>query len=219
MISNTDVRSLQTLDLWLESVDTMEIHPLFDRVSREFQVPIITDTDWTNQPDLIQQVAQHQNFKKLEESLAIVDVAGLLKYAWKSHDIKVASKVYIKVVSREWTPFTAFPDPALIKILLEFLVFMPVNAAVFTRICPWSGLPSEIRQQMIRSVKQILESMMCCTNVMENLILRSFEAVFREKTEVSIVLIQDIIEKVSLQVRSPELSVELFLQVFEPLDA
>lgn len=219
VISNTDVRSLQTLDLWLESIDTEDVHPLFDRAPREFQVPTATNTDWTNQPDLVQQVVRNQNFNRLEEPLEIVDVAGLLNYAYKSHDTKLASEVYTKLVPREWTSASNPPEPPLIQKLLDYLLYMPANAAVFTRICPWSGLPPDIRQLLVGSASKILESLVQCASVMEDLILRPFEAVFREMTDVSLAAIQNIIEKVALQVRSPDLSLELFLQVFEPLSA
>ena len=217
MISNTDTRSLQTLDLWLESIDTMNVHPLFDRAPREFSIPAKADTDWSEQSTLVQRVARDRQFEKLREPSASAGMADLLKFAYKSHDIKLAAEIYDYVIPKGLTFSNTFCDAALFRELLAFLVYMPANAAVFTRICPWNELPSPLRPLLVRSAPQILKSLVQCTNMMEDLVLKPFEAVLCELAELSTTLIQDLAERISLQVRSPQLCLELFLEIFEPL--
>ncbi len=136
MISNTDIRSLQILDLWLESIDTMNVHPLFDRAPREFSIPAKADTNWSEQSNLVQQVARDRQFERLREPAAATGISDLLIYAYKSHDIKLAAEIYDYVIPKGLKFSDTLCDIAVVRELLAFLVYMPVNAAVFTRICP-----------------------------------------------------------------------------------
>lgn len=36
------------LDLWLEYVDTEKLLPLFEQEAREYTIPQLKNTDWTN---------------------------------------------------------------------------------------------------------------------------------------------------------------------------
>ena len=217
VISNTDTRSHQVLDLWLESIDTMNVHPLFDRAPREFSISAKSDTDWSEQSNLVQRVARDRQFERLREPAASAAISDLLKYAYKSCDIKLAAEIYDYLIPKGLTFSNTFCDVTLVRELLAFLVYMPANAAVFTRICPWNELPSPLRSLLVQSAPQILKSLVQCANMMEDLVLRPFEAVLRELADLSTKLIQDLAERISLQVQSPQLCLELFLEIFEPL--
>jgi AAA domain len=219
VISNTDVRSLQTLDLWLESIDTMEIHPLFDRAPREFEIPTRADVDWSAQSQFVQVVARDRVFETLREPTASVGLAELLRYAYKHHDSKLVSEIYNYILPRVLTSSNTTCDPALVRELVEFLIYMPANAAVFSNLCPWNQLESSLHQNLSRSAPQILAALLSCANVMEDLILRPFEAVFREMAEISVPNIHDLVEQISLQIWSSRLSLNLYLEIFEPLTA
>ena len=49
MISNRDVSSLKTLDLWLEYIETDQRIPLFDPSPQEYVIPRLEDVDWENE--------------------------------------------------------------------------------------------------------------------------------------------------------------------------
>jgi hypothetical protein len=217
VISNTDTRSFQTLDLWLQSIDTMNIHPLFDRAPREFKIPTKADTDWTEYSDLVQRIARDRQFETLREPSAPADILELLRYAYRSHDIGLAAEIYDYVIPTGSMFSTTSCDPALMQELLSFLVYMPANAAVFTRICPWTELPSLISQLLVRTAPKTLKCLVQCANMTGDFVLRPFEAVFRELTTLSTSVIQDLAVEIALQVRSPQLCLELFLEIFEPL--
>jgi hypothetical protein len=197
----------------------MNIHPLFDRAPREFKIPTTVDTDWSEYSDLARRVAQDKQFERLREPSAPAGISELLRHTYKSHDIGLATEIYDYVIPKGSRSSTTPCDSALMQQLIAFLVYMPANAAIFTRICPWSELPSPISQLLVQKAPQILKCLVQCANMMGDLVLRPFEAVFRELTTLSAGDIQNLAVEIALQVPSPQLCLELFLEVFEPLSA
>jgi len=197
----------------------MNIHPLFDQAPREFRIPTMADTDWSECSDLVQRVARDRQFQRLREPSAPAGISELLRHTYRSHDIGLAAEIYDYLIPTGSMFSTTSCDPALMQALLSFLVYMPANAAVFTRICPWSELPSPISQLLVRTGPKTLKCLVQCANMTGDLVLRPLEAVFRELTTLSAAVIQDLAMEIALQVRSPQLCLELFLEIFEPLSA
>jgi regulator of nonsense transcripts 1 len=66
VISNTDVKSFQVLDLWMESVDTMETIPLFEKAPPPLTIPELAMADLTSQPDEIRGFFESGDISLLE---------------------------------------------------------------------------------------------------------------------------------------------------------
>ncbi len=67
VITNRDIKSHRSLDLWLEYVDTRQVMPLFEQDARgEYTILSMSDVDWTKVPPFVLNIVRRD------------DVAGLV---------------------------------------------------------------------------------------------------------------------------------------------
>jgi len=76
------VQALRALDLWLESVDTLEVLPNFPDEKPEYSLPTVTDIDWKQHSRLLSQVVRNREFHRLIEA-STVQIAELLQFCWQ----------------------------------------------------------------------------------------------------------------------------------------
>lgn len=49
------------LDIWLEFIDTTEIMPLFEENAKEYSIPMLSDVNWSEEPEYIIRIAKEKN--------------------------------------------------------------------------------------------------------------------------------------------------------------
>ncbi|KAI0532940.1 RdRP-domain-containing protein [Xylaria digitata] len=67
VITNRDIQSMQTLDLWLKYIDTEERMPLFDEEPKEYSVPSLTALELIDEPEPITRIV-NEDLSVLKEA-------------------------------------------------------------------------------------------------------------------------------------------------------
>ena len=140
VISNRDVRALRALDLWLESVDTLQIIPNFPDDQPSYSLPSLDGIDWKPYSDVICQVARHKDYNMVLEATQ-PQLLELLQFCWKYDPMDVVAEVYGHLVGAKPTGSgSVLPcPPERVQTLVEYLHFKPSMAIHFSRLCPWSS--------------------------------------------------------------------------------
>ncbi|OQV00754.1 AAA domain-containing protein [Cladophialophora immunda] len=212
VISNKDVRALRALDLWLESVDTLDVLPNFPDEQPPYTLPTLNDVDWSLYSDFVVQVVRQKNYTLVREATA-TQLADLLKLGWKNDLTDVVSEVYSRILHPETTDEgpSLRCSPEAIQCLAEFLHFNPAMAIHFARLCPWSLLPAPYSSALQREGLAVLRAFILCANKAGELVVKHINAVLQD-TSLTLSAARELLEVASIAVASPDLMLTILME-------
>ena len=213
MISESDTRSLHSLDLWLEQIDTAETRSNFDKALPKFKVPQVSDINWSSQTEIVRTIARDRILDPLDRTS---DISSVFQFIRENNAHDTATEVYRYLLPMPADTMISY-HVGLFKQLIDFLSYQPGLVIYFARICPWTNLPENARQILIESVPALLQALIMSANSMESLVIKYMRAVLEEVDLLSLNTIQDLTAMVALVVNSPEVALDIFLEGLEPL--
>ncbi|KAE8384737.1 RNA dependent RNA polymerase-domain-containing protein [Aspergillus alliaceus] len=218
VISNTDLKSFHTLDLWLDSVDTDETIPLFEKVAPPLTIPQLSTVDWTLQPPVITALLRDQNISLLEGEQLQLDILSVLQFCFGHGETSFPAEVY-RYYLESASSITAWLTPdALLDGLVKGLAYTPSNVVFFSRISPWEqafspNLVQVLREQAPRLVRALVQA----ANDIGSFAMDALQNILYETKSMSISAFGELVEHICLTVNSPEQILDLFFETLEPL--
>ena len=218
VITNKDVRALRALDLWLESVDTLEVLPNFPDKTLSKSVPNIANVDWDRHSSFIGEVVRHKKYDLVLDATKS-QIEQLLQIGWKYDLVDLISEVYRRLLQSEEADGsrTLCCTPEILRSLVDFLYFSPAMAIHFARLCPWCLLPATYSVLLRQEVLVILRALVLCANRMEELVLRHLRAVLQEDIVLTLRMVQDLLETASLATKNPDLLLSILMECRDAL--
>ncbi|RWA08171.1 hypothetical protein EKO27_g6937 [Xylaria grammica] len=219
VITNRDVQSMQTLDLWLKYIDTEERMPLFDEEPKEYSVPSLSAMDLTDESELITGV-MNEDLSVLKEAQSVDELSNTFKWL-QEHNAK---HLLIKSVAYLLGEFSEPESTALAPTDILEAVFISLNSNPFLSICfaqigDWSELPEEPADKIQNRGPDILRGFILSANDAQELVLHPLKNVFSQIQSMSTSTFSELVELVALTVHSPDLALDILLECFEPESA
>ncbi|EXJ72719.1 uncharacterized protein A1O5_03866 [Cladophialophora psammophila CBS 110553] len=214
VISNKDVRALRDLDLWLESVDTLEVLPNFPDEKPPYSLPTLIDIDWNLYSDFVVQVVRHKNYTLILEATD-PQLVDLLKLGWKNDLVDLVSEIYGRMLMNPETTVRATTlrcAPEAIRRLVEFLYFKPAMAIHFARLCPWSSLPAPYSNALRQEGLAILRALVLCANRVGELVVGHMCAILKEDISLTLSAVRELLELASIAIASPDLLLTVLME-------
>ncbi|KAH0843662.1 RNA-directed RNA polymerase [Fonsecaea pedrosoi] len=216
LISNKDVRALRALDLWLESVDTLDVLPNFPEDEQPpYKLPTLDDVDWSLCSDFVVQVVRHKRYPLVLEATG-AQLADLLDLSWRHDLTDVVSETYSRILKLE----TVDQRPTLrcgsetIRRLVEFLHFKPAMAIHFSRLCPWTRFPDPCSDALLRQGSTVLGALFLCANRAGELVVRHIRAVLQD-ISLTLSMTRELLETAAIAVASPDLLLTILMECRE----
>jgi len=216
VISNRDVKAMQTLDHWLNYIDTLEITPLFENNAKEYSVPRLTDVDWSRESELTVRLARDRDFSVLD----IVDneqsLSAVFLWILEKGEVGLLLEIYQRILDKVATNYPGYENGNRIQILLDFLTQAPLLSAKFARLPPWKDFSVGASEVLEKSSSQILKAYILCANDMQEFVVKPFRTVLSQIQRMSMDVFSELVELMSLTVHSPSIALEIIFECLEP---
>ncbi|KAI2642309.1 RNA dependent RNA polymerase-domain-containing protein [Xylaria nigripes] len=212
-ITNRDVQSMHTLDLWLEYIDTEETMPLFDEQPKEYS---ISPSDLPLGPEYVTRMASH-DLSFLKDLQSLNDLLAVFKYLREDNakSLLLESVDYLLRLIDEPVS-TALTPATILRAVFESLDLNPFLSICFARIENWNAFPEELAAAIQNRAPDILRGLILSANDAQELVLGPMKSVLRQIQSMSSIIFAELVELVALTVRSPALALDIFLECFEP---
>jgi regulator of nonsense transcripts 1 len=207
---------MQNLDLWLEFIDTREVIPLFEKNAKEYSVPKLSDVDWSGEPEYLIQIAKEKSFsalKALESERQYSHVFGWLLERGEKELLLQCFKCLLAHLGGDQSG-SAKPL-IMVGTMLNFLKSAPFLSVTFARMESWATLPPDTCELIERSGPKILQAHILSANEMQELVVEPFKRVISQIRSMSLTDFADLVELISLTVRSPDIALDLLLECLE----
>lgn len=205
------------LDLWLEFIDTNEIMPLFEENAKEYSIPMLSDVNWFEEPEYIIRIAKEKNlsvFDALEKEEQYGQIFGwLLEKGEKG--LLLQSFKYLLALSIEGDSGSVQTSTRL-QAMLDFLKDAPFLSVAFARLNSWAALPPDAYKLLENSAPKILQAHVLSANEMQEFVIEPFKRLLSLIQFMSLTDFSDLVELISLTVRSPDTALDLLLECLEP---
>ena len=208
---------MQNLDLWLEFVDTREIMPLFEKNAKEYSIPKLSDADWSGEPEYLVQIAKEKSFSAfnaLESEAQYRHVFGWLLERGEKGLLLQCFKCLLAQL-RESKSGCA-KAPIMVRAMLDFAKDAPFLSATFARMESWATLPPDAYELLERSGPKLLQGHILSANQMQEFVVEPFKMVVSQIRSMSLTDFAELVELISLTVRSPDIALDLLLECLEP---
>jgi regulator of nonsense transcripts 1 len=209
---------MQSLDLWLEQVDTTEVLPLFSEEAREYTVPSRSDALSSSSPPWLIQIVVYGDLEPLTR-LESIEQYKLVFTTLRSSNDKGLLLLCFKYILSNLERIVVKAEP-LAQILLETLDTEPPLVVAFVPILSMPETPEQqdLGEVLEASLLPIMRAFILSANTMGHLILEPLTLVLSSISPGSLSLsdLADIIELAALTIRSTDLALDLFLQCLQP---
>ncbi|ETI27931.1 hypothetical protein G647_00380 [Cladophialophora carrionii CBS 160.54] len=212
VISNRDVRALRALDLWLESIDTLNVLSNFPDGQPTDSLPSLTDVDWNQHSDFLDRVVRRKEFAIVLEA-TIPQLLELLQFCYMYDVVDIVSEVYRRLlgsIAEGDQDKRCSPDH--VSQLIEFLHYKPSMAVYLARLCPWSLLPIPYIAILQREVFTILRALVLSGNRMGELVLGHISAILREDICLGLAAARSLLETASMAITNPDLLLTILME-------
>lgn len=214
VISNRDVASMRSLDLWLEYVETDEKLPLFPQEARQYSLPSRKEVVSFSDPSWLVEIIANNNLSLLT-CLESVDQYRLTFISIRrTNDNGFLLQCFAYILSN-----IADTDVEASLLLQEMVAFLAVEPNLVMSFAPYfEDQDHDVAVLLESSLLPILQAFVLSANTMDQFILGPFKTVLSNIPRgcLSLSQVADLIELVSLTIRSTDLALDLLLDCLQP---
>lgn len=207
---------MQTLDLWLEYIETGQRLPLFQQMPKEYTLQKPKNLIAASSCQSLAQIVEHQNISALRDLTSVDEYAtvftSLLEIDNKSFLLKCFDQLLgsMHLVRAE--------PKSLLQAMIDFLRTAPFLAISFGRCHNLHKLPEDLATLIEVSALPILRSFVISATEAEDFVISPFRSMLAKIPDGALSLrdVAELIELTSLTVRTPEVALDLLLGCVEP---
>ncbi|KAI2628893.1 RNA dependent RNA polymerase-domain-containing protein [Hypoxylon sp. NC1633] len=216
VITNRDLKSMETLDLWLDYVDTEERMPLISDEPREYSIPSLRSLDLTGEPENITRIAR-KDVSVFDNISSPNELTQLLSWLYEKSemDLLCESVEYLLNHIIEDKLTKVVPEDVL-EVVFSTLHAAPLISLCFTRVGSWDQFPEDLATYIRNRGLRILRGLILRANEAQDLVLGPLKHVLSELESMSMNAFADLVELVALTIRTPDLALDILLECFEP---
>jgi hypothetical protein len=204
------------LDLWLEFVDTNQVMPLFEKNAKEYSTLKLKDVNWSEEPEHIKQIVQQKlytTFDSVDSEDQYTEIFGWLsERAENGMLLDIFKYLMARFVTEECKGISIIR----LRAMVAFLEQAPFLSAAFSRLESWVNLPLDLYRLLKDSSPDILKAHILSANSIGDLVVEPFKKILSQIGSMSFDNFSDLVELMSLTVRSPAIALDLILDCLEP---
>ena len=216
VISNRNTQALQVLDQWLSLIDTEETMPLFDNSKREYALPTMGGVDWSSTPAFICDIARDAQLSKLDHLQRPVELVDLLEWLLSHGQRVMLQRVFEYLLSSIMDRNRQDSKAFVVEMMIDFLRKHPPLVISFARLGSWIQLSTPVQRVLNERATDLLKAIITAANDMQILVVKPFEYVLAQMSEMSLLSFSSLAEDISLMVRSSEIALDLLMGCLEP---
>ncbi|GMF97249.1 unnamed protein product [Aspergillus oryzae] len=217
VISNADVHSSRTLDLWHRSIDTLETIPMFERTPPPLVIAKASTADLSSQPEDFIELICKGDFSRLNRMSMQSNIIPVVQFCFEHSECSLIAKIYHHFLSSPSVVKAWLAPTELLDALLQGLLYAPENVVFFSRLCPWKdNLPDRLCRSLRPRIPYLLESVFRSVSRVGSLAIGALHAIACEANTLSLTTFRNLVESASLLLRSPEQMLDVCLECLQP---
>jgi hypothetical protein len=206
---------MHNLDLWLQYIDTEDVMPLFDEDPREYSIPDLASIDLALEPEYIARIAR-EDLSILNDIESVDHLSHLFTWLCENNARDLLLKAVNYLLTQVTEPAPTIPPEAVLDVIIAALDRSPVVSICFANLDSWKDFPEELALQIENRATDIIRGLILCANDAQELVLKPLRKVFSQLESMTLSAFAELIELVTLTVRSPALAMDILLECFEP---
>lgn len=206
---------MQNLDLWLEYVETGQRLPLFQQEPKEYSIAKAKDIISSSSPQYLVQVVEHQNISVLGD-LEVGEYLTVFSSLLEADNKAFLLKCFDHLLGN--MQLVRVDHSLLLQAMIDFLAKAPFLAMSFGRCLQLDTFPEDLATLVEVAARPILRAFVLSANEAADFVVAPFRSMLAKVPSGALSLhdIADLVELVSLTVRSPEVALDLLLGSLEP---
>jgi len=208
---------MQTLDLWLDFVDTREIIPLFEKSAREYVIPKLTGVDWSVEPEHIKQIAKDRRFSEFNALESEKEYTNIFAWLLEKGEMELLFQIY-KYLLEQFKEGNSFSAKAsiIIQAMVDFLENAPLLSSTFNRIDSLEAHFPDDPECLAKLTAKILHAHILSANEIQEFVVEPFKKMLSQIRSMKLTDFACLVKLISLTVRSSEIGLDLLLECLEP---
>ncbi|KAL1793219.1 hypothetical protein ACET3X_008201 [Alternaria dauci] len=216
VISNRDVNSMRVLDEWLNFVDTDEVLPLFEKPSTNYTITKLHAINWDDYSERIVAVVRDRDFDCLGKLESLAELRTILDLLNDHGEKKMLFDTFSHVLAFEASSSLSLDRAQVASNLLDFLPNAAHLIPAFFRSQTWKSHKQMLEENLIHLAFTLLRHLVLLSEETGSLIRRPIQMLLQELKRISLQEFAELVELISLTVRSSETALDLLLEVLEP---
>ncbi|KAF2653643.1 RdRP-domain-containing protein [Lophiostoma macrostomum CBS 122681] len=216
VISNRDIQSMRFLDQWLEYINTDEVLPLFERMDIDYKVPTLDAITWDLYSPSVAAVARDRNLSHLRRVDSPTDLQTILDLLVAHEEKMLLRDVFLELLSLEASNSCLVSRQHLVLTLLNLLPSATYLLPMFLQSQSWKSHKTKLEYDLVRLGPILLSSLILAANELQGFIRQPLMHLLQELRQITLQNFAELVELVALSVRSPEIALDLLLEILEP---
>lgn len=217
VISNTDTRSYSYLDLWLERIDTANVHRNFAKsIDEDSEKPQQLVINWELQADFVVAVARNKNFDLLSQLTDAEELSPLLDVIWQLSSHELARHLFSYHLAQLPSLSPSVVQCQVLQKMIDFVAFMPSLVLQFVNLRLKPILEAPIKEMIARAGPTFLRALVMCIRKADNLVISYMQQVMEEMYDLPIETLRTFVELLAMTGASAEVALSIMEDVFEP---
>ena len=210
---------MRVLDEWLNYIDTDEVLPLFEKLEKDYVIPKLSTIEWTDYSEAVVAVVRDKNLSHLRRVDSVSELRVILDML-KDHDEKRSLRdVFSHVLDLEASSSCSLDRNVVASTLLEYLLDAVYLIPTYMQSQTWKMHKTNLEDTLIHLAPTLLQRLVLLVEEMGSFVRQPMLLLLQELRRISLQDIAELVELVSLTVRSPEVALDLLLGIFEPESA
>jgi len=207
---------MRVLDEWLNYIDTDEVLPLFEKLDKDYNVPKLTSMKWTDYSEIVVAVVRDKNLSHLRRVDSVSELRTILDLL-KEHDEKMMLRDTFSHILDLAASSSCLLDRLLVaSTLLKYLLDAVYLIPTYLQSQTWKTYKTVLEETLVHLAPTLLQRLVLLSNEMGNFIRHPFLLLLQELKRISLQDFAEIVELISLTVRSAEVALDLLLGILEP---
>jgi hypothetical protein len=216
VISNRDTKTLQILDLWLDFVDTSKVVPRFEQQAREYSVTRLDNIKWDDEPDHIISAVRDKNLESLKQLHSPKLLKSLLEWLLEKNEHTRVVEIYDYFTSAIGPQVQTQSGKDFVRCLLQFLLQAPFATKKFFHSEIWKVYAETLKEEVFSIAPRLLCMLVLSGNSLGSFVIEPFGIVLSQMKELRYQQLSELIELVTLTIRSADLALDLLLEQLDP---
>jgi hypothetical protein len=216
VISNRDVKSMRVLDEWLNFIDTDEVLPLFEKVDKNYSISKLDSVTWTDYPEVIVAVVRDKNLSHLRRIDRVSDLRTILDLLKDHDEKKMLRDAFSHILDLEASSSCSLDRSVVASTLLEYLLEAVYLVPTYMQSQTWKTHKTALEETLIHLAPTLLKRLILLSEDMGSFIRHPILLLMQELKRISLQDFAELVELISLTVRSSEAALDLFLGILEP---
>jgi Cdc6-like AAA superfamily ATPase len=216
VISNRDVASMNLLDQWLHYVDTEEVLPLFETLELDYNIPKLDAVDWDSYSELVRSVCRDNNLSSLQHLTSSADLRSVLDLLQEHNERSRLRDAFCHVLALEASSSLLIANQEIASTLLHYLPHAAYLTSGFLRSQTWRTHKSALEADLVVLAPMVAKGLILSSNELGDFVRQPFSILLRELKQLSLQNFSELVELITLTIRTSEAALDLLLDVLEP---